>query len=111
SAGNDIIFDAPFDPETKTVRNESKMCEQGRNFCNKMWNALRLVKGWKTGETQEEQANAAMHDLAIAWMEQKFNQVLATLESNYETYRLSDAIMNLYTFIWDDFCSWYLEMI
>lgn len=111
SAGNDIIFDAPFDPETKAVRNESKMCEQGRNFCNKMWNALRLVKGWKTGEMHEEQSYAAMHDLAIAWMEQKFNQVLATLESNYETYRLSDAIMNLYTFIWDDFCSWYLEMI
>ncbi len=111
SAGNDIIFDAPFDPETKTVRNESKMCEQGRNFCNKMWNALRLVKGWKTGDMHEEQSYAAMHDLAIAWMEQKFNQVLASLESNYETYRLSDAIMNLYTFIWDDFCSWYLEMI
>jgi valyl-tRNA synthetase len=111
SAGNDIIFDAPFDPETKTVRNESKMCEQGRNFCNKMWNALRLVKGWKTGEIHEEHSDAAMHGLAIAWMEQKFNQVLASLESNYETYRLSDAVMNLYTFIWDDFCSWYLEMI
>ena len=111
SAGNDIIFDAPFDPETKMVRNESKMCEQGRNFCNKMWNALRLVKGWEVGEMHEGKDYQAMHDLAIDWLENKFNQVLTTLENNFHTYRLSDSLIALYTFIWDDFCSWYLEMI
>ncbi|MBK8492775.1 MAG: valine--tRNA ligase [Saprospirales bacterium] len=111
AAGNDIIFDAPFDPETKAVLNESKMCEQGRNFCNKMWNALRLVKGWKVGEMHESHIYGPMHDLAIEWMEHKFNQVLTTLEGNFKTYRLSDSLIALYTFIWDDFCAWYLEMI
>jgi len=110
-AGNDIIFDAPFDPVTKQVLNESKMCEQGRNFCNKMWNAMRLVKGWKTGEMHAGSEYKAMHDMAIDWLEQKFNQVLVTLENNFQSYRLSDSIIALYSFIWDDFCSWYLEMI
>ena len=111
SAGNDIIFDAPFDPETKAVLNESKLCEQGRNFCNKMWNALRLVNGWKVGEMHESETYQAMHDLAIDWLEHKFNKVLADLELHYQTYRLSDSLMALYSFIWEDFCSWYLEMI
>jgi valyl-tRNA synthetase len=93
------------------VLNESKMCEQGRNFCNKMWNALRLVKGWQVGEMQEGKSYQAMHDLAIDWFEHKFNQTLVTLEGNFKTYRLSDSIITLYNFIWDDFCSWYLEMI
>jgi valyl-tRNA synthetase len=111
SAGNDIVFDAPFDPETKAVRNESRMCEQGRNFCNKMWNALRLVKGWEVGEVQEGQADQSMHELAINWLEHKFHQLLTTLEEHYKTYRFSDSLIALYSFIWDDFCSWYLEMI
>ena len=111
SAGNDIVFDAPFDPETKKVLNESKLCEQGRNFCNKMWNAVRLVKGWQVGEGAGGAENKAMHDLSIEWLEQKFRQLLATLEGNFESYRLSDSLIALYTFIWDDFCSWYLEMI
>ena len=107
AAGNDIIFDAPFDPKTKQVLNESKLCEQGRNFCNKMWNALRLVKGWQVDDTPQ----SAINRLAVSWLEQKFSKVLAGMEANFTQYRLSDVLMNLYQFIWDDFCSWYLEMI
>jgi valyl-tRNA synthetase len=107
SAGNDIIFDAPFDPETGAVLNESKLCEQGRNFCNKMWNAMRLVQGWTV--TDQEPSQTAR--LATEWFGHKMQQVLETLEGHYQQYRLSDAVMTLYSFIWDDFCSWYLEMI
>lgn len=111
AAGNDIIFDAPFDPETKEVLNESKLCEQGRNFCNKMWNALRLVKGWEVSETVEENEIQLVNKLAIKWINQKLSQTLTEVEANFKSYRLSDALMTLYKFIWDDFCSWYLEMI
>ncbi|MBV6652190.1 MAG: class I tRNA ligase family protein, partial [Mameliella sp.] len=107
AAGNDIVFDAPFNAETKEVLNESKLCEQGRNFCNKMWNALRLVKGWevKAGESD------AINRLAIEWMEQRLNETIEKLSQQYDQYRLSDALMMLYKLVWDDFCSWYLEMI
>ncbi len=111
AAGNDIIFDAPFDPETKEVLNESKLCEQGRNFCNKMWNALRLIKGWEVSETVEEDEIQSVNRLAINWIEQKLSQTLTEIDANFKNYRLSDALMTLYKFIWDDFCSWYLEMI
>ena len=111
AAGNDIIFDAPFDPETKTVRNESKLCEQGRNFCNKMWNALRLIKGWEVVDSAKDDTTAAVNELAGAWMEDKLHQTIAQVEDHFKTYRLSDALMTLYKLIWDDFCSWYLEMI
>lgn len=107
SAGSDIIFDAPIDPATGHVLNESKLCEQGRNFCNKMWNALRLVKGWETEEKEPD----AINSLAVSWLHDKFNQTLAGMEPNYDQYRLADVLMGLYQFIWDDFCSWYLEMI
>ena len=111
SAGKDIIFDAPFGPDKKTVLNESKLCEQGRNFCNKMWNALRLIKGWEVKEGVWSAEEKAIHNLAISWFENKLNKVLATVDQNFEEYRLSDALMNLYSLIWNDFCSWYLEMI
>ncbi|MBI1227664.1 MAG: valine--tRNA ligase [Bacteroidetes bacterium] len=107
SAGNDIIFDAPFDPVTKEVLNESKLCEQGRNFCNKMWNALRLIKGWDRNDAEQPEVNA----LAVAWIKDKFDQTLAEVEANFTTYRLGDVLMGLYQTIWDDFCSWYLEII
>ena len=107
AAGSDIIFDAPIDPATGHVLNESKLCEQGRNFCNKMWNALRLVKGW---ETEDREPNA-INSLAVRWLRDKFDQTLAGMEPNYDQYRLADVLMSLYQFIWDDFCSWYLEMI
>jgi valyl-tRNA synthetase len=107
AAGNDIIFDAPFDSKTRQVLNESKICEQGRNFCNKMWNALRLVKGWQVEDKPQDDINR----LAAEWMEHKFTRILQEVEQSFEQYRLSDVLMSLYTFIWDDFCSWYLEMI
>ena len=107
AAGNDIVFDAPYDKKTKTVLNESQRCQQGRNFCNKMWNALRLVKSW---EIVEEEANA-VNQLAGDWFEHKMQQTLESLQQSINDYRLSEALMTSYTFIWDDFCSWYLEMI
>ena len=94
-AGNDL----PFDPA---------LSEQGRNFSNKIWNALRLVKGWEVDETAQEPEHSKM---AINWFEARFNQTLASIEDNFSKYRLSDALMTTYKLIWDDFCSWYLEMI
>ncbi len=98
AAGNDILFD-------------EKLCENGRNFCNKIWNALRLVKGWKVAETSEEEADLLRNRLAVRWMRAKFSQVLQSLEEDFASFRLSEALLALYSFIWDDFCSWYLEII
>ncbi len=111
TAGNDIIFDAPFDPKTGEVLNESKLCEQGRNFCNKMWNALRLIKGWPVAEKAVDKETAAIHDFAGRWMEQRLNITIDKVNGLFKEYRLSEALMTLYKLIWDDFCSWYLEMI
>lgn len=111
AAGNDIVFDAPFDPETKQALNESKLCEQGRNFCNKMWNALRLIKGLELTDKVASPADAAINQLAYDWMMNKYHALIKELDKNYNEYRLSDALMSLYSFIWGDFCSWYLEMV
>jgi len=111
AAGNDIIFDAPFDPKTGEVLNESKLCEQGRNFCNKMWNALRLIKGWPISDQPTNADTEAINALAGRWMEQRLHITIAKLQTLYAEYRLSEALMTLYKLIWDDFCSWYLEMI
>ena len=111
SAGNDIVFDAPFDPETNEVLNESKLCEQGRNFCNKMWNALNLIKGWEPTDEKPSEADRNIQELAVNWLENKYLQTVETIEDHYRTYRLADALKTLYSFIWSDFCSWYLEMI
>lgn len=92
-SGNDLLFD-------------EKLCEQGRNFCNKVWNALRLVKGW---EVQDGHNTA--NDPAIAWLENRLSVMITEVNSLFEQFRLSDALMAVYSFIWDDFCSWYLEMI
>ena len=94
-AGNDILFD-------------EALCEQGRNFCNKIWNALRLVKGWNMDENAAQPEAAK---LAVKWFEARFNQVLAETNDNIDKYRLSDALMGIYKLTWDDFCSWYLEMV
>ena len=94
-AGNDILFD-------------EALCEQGRNFCNKIWNALRLVKGWNVDENAVQPEAAKM---AVKWFEARFNQVLAETNDNIDKYRLSDALMGIYKLTWDDFCSWYLEMV
>ena len=94
-AGNDILFD-------------ESLCEQGRNFCNKIWNALRLVKGWNVDENAAQPEAAKM---AVKWFDARFNQVLAETNDNIDKYRLSDALMAIYKLTWDDFCSWYLEMV
>jgi len=109
AAGNDIIFDAPFDPLTHQVRNESKLCEQGRNFCNKLWNALRLMQGWE--KTEVAKNDSALTELADAWMTARTRQTLGQLNDQFTAFRLSEALITVYKLIWDDFCSWYLELI
>ncbi len=98
SAGNDIMFD-------------DKMVENGRNFCNKLWNALRLVNGWPIAERWESEETGRKNALAVRWLREKLRRVLNELADHFESFRLSEALLTLYTFIWDDFCSWYLEMI
>ena len=93
-AGNDLLFDV-------------KLCEQGRNFNNKVWNALRLIKGWETAEDVAPQNGS--DTVAVEWMEAKINQALIDLEDHFAKYRISDALMLIYKLIWSDFCSWYLE--
>lgn len=94
-AGNDLPFD-------------ESLCEQGRNFSNKIWNALRLVKGWDVNMDIEQPAYAKA---GIEWFEAKFNESLETIEDHFTKFRLSDALMSIYKLIWDDFCSWYLEIV
>ena len=94
-AGNDLPFD-------------ESLCEQGRNFSNKIWNALRLVKGWEVDEKLQQPDYAA---LSIAWFGERFNETMTLIEGHFSKYRLSDALMAAYKLVWDDFCSWYLEMI
>ncbi|MEZ0540682.1 valine--tRNA ligase [Fibrella arboris] len=107
AAGNDLLFD-------------EKLCEQGRNFCNKIWNAFRLVKGWTVADagallTRVEPQNlAALHarqQLPIQWFEAKLNQTLVEIEGHFSKFRISDALQSIYKLIWDDFCSQYLELI
>ena len=111
AAGNDIIFDAPFDPKTQEVLNESKLCEQGRNFCNKLWNALRLLQGWEVTEIEKNDGDHAIAELANQWLDSRINQTLVLLQDQFNSYRLSEALITVYKLIWDDFCSWYLELI
>jgi valyl-tRNA synthetase len=94
-AGNDLPFD-------------ESLCEQGRNFSNKIWNALRLVKGWEINNSIEQPDYAKV---AVDWFNAKFNSTLLLIEDHFNKYRLSDALMATYKLIWDDFCSWYLEII
>ncbi len=94
-AGNDL----PFDPS---------LIEQGRNFSNKIWNALRLIKGWEIDPTLSATEN---NRLGILWFENRLNKELATIEDHFTKYRISDALMATYKLIWDDFCSWYLEIV
>lgn len=108
AAGNDIIFDAPIDPATGEVKNESKLCDQGRKFCNKIYNANRLIQGWEIAEDRNAPANEA---LAADWLESRLSQVVGETNRLMSEYRISEALMGLYKFIWGDFCSWYLEVI
>jgi valyl-tRNA synthetase len=94
SAGNDIMFD-------------EELCSQGKAFANKIWNAFRLIKGWEVSDT--DQPDYAR--IAINWYEAKLNRTLAEIEDHFGKYRISDALMTTYKLVWDDFCSWFLEMI
>ena len=93
-AGNDLPFD-------------EGLCEQGRNFSNKIWNAFRLIKGWEVSDC--EQPESAKQ--AIIWFENKINKAISEIDESYTKYRISEALMSTYKLIWDDFCSWYLEIV
>ena len=93
-AGNDILFD-------------ESLCEQGRNFNNKIWNAFRLVKGWQVAEGEQPEANA----IAAKWFEAKLKQTNAEVNDLFSKYRISEALMAVYKLFWDEFSSWYLEMV
>ena len=115
-AGNDIPFD-------------ESICEQGRNFSNKIWNALRLVKGWEVSGSSDQSDQSDKSDqsdqsdksdqsdtiynnnISVQWMEMRMAQVLEEIEHDFDEFRLSEALMKSYKLVWDDFCSWYLEMI
>ena len=112
AAGNDVIFDAPFaDKKNTSIKNESKLCETGRNFSNKLWNALRLIDAWPVQEEAASDEIRKMNQFANQWMEQSFNKTLHQVNDLMSKYRLSEATRVLYNFIWGDFCSWYLEII
>ena len=95
AAGNDLLFD-------------ESLCQQGKNFANKIWNAYRLTDGWEVDETLEM---PAMNKVAIQWYNNLFDQTLTTIDDHFNKYRISDALMTSYKLIWDDFCSWFLEMV
>ena len=95
AAGNDLMFD-------------EALCQQGKGFANKIWNAFRLVNGWKLDAAKPQTAVAK---IAIDWYDAKFQTVLAEIEDHFSKYRLSDALMAIYKLVWDDFASWFLEMV
>lgn len=95
AAGNDLLFD-------------ENLCQQGKNFANKIWNAFRLIQSWKVDETKETCATATT---GINWYKARFQQTLATIDDHFSKYRISDALMSTYKLIWDDFCSWLLEIV
>ena len=94
-AGNDILFD-------------ESLCEQGRNFNNKIWNAFRLVKGWTI---DEKATQPAASEIAIRWFGEKLAKTAADIEDHFRKYRISDALMSIYNLFWDEFSAWYLEMV
>jgi len=97
-AGGDLLFD-------------EKLCEQGSKFCNKMWNAMLLVKGWTISDSAANGETAAINKLASDWFENKLNKSLADLEEKFKSYRLSEALIELYRLLWNDFFNLYLEVL
>lgn len=93
-AGNDLPFD-------------TSQCEQGRNFTNKVWNAYRLVSSWEAKDIEQPHSSS----VAIEWFDSKFNKVLLEINDLFDKFRISEALMSVYKLVWDDFCSWYLEII
>ena len=96
-AGNDILFD-------------EALCEQGRNFNNKIWNAFRLVKGWQVADSTPDTASSS-NKTAVAWMDAKLRTANAEMQDHFSKYRINDALMTVYKLFWDEFSSWYLEMV
>lgn len=96
-AGNDLLFD-------------ESLCEQGRNFANKIWNAFRLVNSWES-KVQPDAVQSPAAAIAVRWMQSRFNTVLNQLNEDYDKFRINEALMNTYKLVWDDFCAWYLEMV
>lgn len=94
-AGNDLLFD-------------ESLCQQGRNFCNKLWNAFRLVHGWKVSKEKSQETSARE---ACMWFRHRFSEALHEIDRHFEQYRLNEALMSIYRLVWDDFCSTYLEAI
>lgn len=94
SAGNDILFD-------------EALCSQGKGFSNKIWNAFKLIKGWEVANIDQPESSK----VAIEWYQAKLQQTLLEIEDHFSKYRISDALMAIYKLVWDDFCSWFLEMI
>ncbi len=94
AAGNDLLFD-------------EDLCQQGKGFANKIWNAFRLVQGWEVADIEQPESSK----IALEWYQSKFQNALAETEDYFSKFRLSDALMTMYKLIWDDFCSWLLEMI
>ena len=97
-AGNDILFD-------------EALCEQGRNFNNKIWNAFRLVKGWQVAGDNDSTEGCTANKTAVEWMEAKLSEADAELKDHFAKYRISDALMTVYKLFWDEFSQWYLEMV
>ena len=95
AAGNDLLFD-------------ESLCQQGKNFTNKLWNALKLINGW---EVDEKKSQPVENKLAINWYKNKFHNTLDLIDKNFNNYRISDVLMSSYRLIWDDFCSWLLEIL
>ena len=95
AAGNDLLFD-------------ESLCKQGKNFTNKLWNALRLINGW---EADDNKSQPLVNKLSINWYNNKFNNTLELINKNFNNYRISDVLMSSYRLIWDDFCSWLLEVL
>lgn len=95
AAGNDLLFD-------------ESLCQQGKNFTNKLWNASRLVNGW---EIDVNKSQPKVNELGLEWYNNKFNYTLELINKNFDNYRISDVLMSSYRLIWDDFCSWLLEII
>ena len=94
-AGNDLLFD-------------ESLCKQGKNFSNKLWNSFRLVKSWNVINSLKQ---SELSIAAIEWFENKFDSKLIEIDDHFKKYRISDALMTIYKLVWDDFCSWYLEMV
>ncbi len=94
-AGNDLLFD-------------ESLCQQGKNFSNKIWNSYRLVKSWDLNDSNHQNPSSIA---AIEWFENKFSSKLIEIDDHFKKYRISDALMTIYKLVWDDYCSWYLEIV